>query len=71
MPPHLKPLLAVVIVMAIAHTILKVRARAAAGRARRRQAFVQARAGADARTTQLHPPDAALAELRRAIEDRS
>ena len=31
-PPHLRPLLAIVIVLAIAHTLLKVRARVASRR---------------------------------------
>jgi len=66
MPPHLKPLLAVVIVLAIAHAALKVRARAAAGRGRRRAASGARLAAAPA----VHPPEEALAALRRAVEER-
>jgi hypothetical protein len=66
MPPHLKPLLAIVIVMAISHTILKVRARAAAGRGRRRAATGARASGPPA----VHRPEEALAALRRAVEER-
>ncbi|MFZ4750383.1 MAG: hypothetical protein ACOYMM_07720 [Phycisphaerales bacterium] len=58
MPPELKPLFAIVIVLAIAHTLLKFRARAAAGRARR-AARTTARGASAATTTPNAPIDAA------------
>lgn len=69
MPPELKPLLGIVIALAIVHAILRARARVAertpparAAARRRTQPFAAAEATG---------PDAALEALRRAVEERS
>ena len=63
MPPELKPLFAIVIVLAIAHTLLKFRARAATPRARR-AARPAAKAPIDASALAELAPEDALARLR-------
>jgi hypothetical protein len=70
MPPELKPLLAIVIALAIAHALLRARVRRSASARRVRTATKRAIAPIEGAEHVAPAANAALAALQRAVEER-